>query len=48
MKAKEKNQQEQTSESYQKPMIEIIEMETEGAILTGSTDRYNPGGGWNG
>lgn len=35
------------SEVYEKPMIEIIEMEMEGNILRGSGDRYNPGGGWN-
>jgi len=32
------------SEAYEKPSIEIIEMETEG-ILCGSGDNFNPGGG---
>jgi hypothetical protein len=32
------------NEAYEKPAIEIIEMETEG-ILCGSGDQYNPGGG---
>jgi hypothetical protein len=33
------------SEIYEKPAIEIIEMETETNILVGSGDDYNPGGG---
>ncbi|MBB4036638.1 hypothetical protein GGR21_002544 [Dysgonomonas hofstadii] len=36
--------QKEVKEVYEKPAIEIIEMETEG-ILCGSGGDYNPGGG---
>lgn len=46
-------QDKQTTETtvdtvYEKPAIEIIEMETETSILVGSGggDDFNPGGGW--
>lgn len=44
-----KTNQEQTTqqtvkEIYEKPQIEIIEMEMEGSILQASD--YKPGGGW--
>jgi len=41
----EENNQNELKEIYEKPAIEIIEMETEGCILAGSGDDYNPGGG---
>ena len=33
------------TEVYEKPQIEIIEMEMEGSILAGSGGDYTPGGG---
>ena len=33
-------------EVYEKPLIEIIEMEMEGCILAGSGSDFAPGGGW--
>lgn len=32
--------------SYEKPTIEVIEMEIEGAILDGSTPDFDNGGSW--
>ena len=38
------NLQEEVMEAYEKPAIEVIEMEMEG-ILCASGDNFNPGGG---
>ena len=35
-------------ETYLKPSIEVIEMETEGNILSGSGEHFNDGGGYDG
>ena len=40
------NPQNGVKEIYEKPLVEIIEMEMEGCILAGSGGDYNPGGGW--
>lgn len=32
--------------AYEKPVIEVIEMEIEGAILDGSTPDFGDGGTW--
>lgn len=49
MKTKEKNNQDLTEKkSYEKPMIEVIEMEHEGSILAGSGSDFGNGGGYNG
>jgi len=47
MKTNQEQNETQTTEKevYEKPDIEIIEMETEGNILAGSGDHYTPGGG---
>lgn len=37
--------QQELKEIYEKPTIEIIEMEMESSILAGSGGDYNPGGG---
>lgn len=39
------NAQQEAKEVYEKPQIEIIEMEIENHILAGSGDNYRPGGG---
>ncbi len=50
METKQTNQMQQHNprkkalEAYEKPAIEVIEMEMEG-ILCASGDNYNPGGG---
>ena len=44
MKTKEKDQEAKIA--YEKPMIEVIEMEIEGAILDGSTPDFGDGGTW--
>lgn len=40
------NSQQAVKEVYEKPQIEVIEMEMESSILAGSGEDYNPGGGW--
>lgn len=40
------NSQEELIEIYEKPAIEVIEMEMEG-ILCASGDNFGKGGGWN-
>ena len=39
------NPQEEVMEAYEKPAIEVIEMEMEG-ILCASGDNFESGGGW--
>lgn len=39
------NAQQEVKETYEKPQIEIIEMEMESSILAASSDNYKPGGG---
>lgn len=39
------NSHKEVKEAYEKPQIEVIEMEMESSILAGSGDNYNPGGG---
>ncbi len=40
------NAQQDVKEVYEKPQIEVIEMEMESSILAGSGGDYKPGGGW--
>ncbi|WP_459189998.1 hypothetical protein ACGE0T_07975 [Parabacteroides sp. APC149_11_2_Y6] len=42
----EKDQLRNVKTVYEKPMIEVIEMEIEGAILDGSTPDFGDGGTW--
>ncbi|GAB6119919.1 hypothetical protein [Dysgonomonas termitidis] len=35
----------EAKEAYEKPQIEVIEMEMESSILAGGGGDYNPGGG---
>lgn len=35
-----------TKLAYEKPVIEVVEMEIEGAILDGSTPDFGDGGTW--
>ena len=47
MKTNQKqNNRNEVKEVYEKPLIEIIEMEMEGCILAGSGNDFAPGGGW--
>lgn len=42
------NSQKEEKEAYEKPAIEIMEMEMEGILCAsgGSGEDFNPGGGW--
>ncbi len=44
MRPMEKDQEAKVA--YEKPLIEIVEMEIEGAILDGSTPDFGDGGTW--
>ncbi len=42
----EKDQLRKVKAVYEKPVIEVVEMEIEGAILDGSTPDFGDGGTW--
>lgn len=44
MRPMEKDQEAKVA--YEKPVIEVVEMEIEGAILDGSTPDFGDGGDW--
>ncbi|CAK7020382.1 MAG: hypothetical protein PARBA_00853 [Parabacteroides sp.] len=44
MRPMEKDQEAKVA--YEKPVIEVVEMEIEGAILDGSTPDFGDGGTW--
>jgi hypothetical protein len=39
-------QDQEAKVAYEKPFIEVVEMEIEGAILDGSTPDFGDGGTW--
>ena len=39
-------QEKRAKVAYEKPVIEVVEMEIEGAILDGSTPDFGDGGTW--